>query len=95
MRKKIQRFPWPGCSPGSPSAWRRSRSLGAPAAKSSASQAAQPTDTIKVGPAPEKRKDVAGLKPNVAERAGITEDYILTHVKLAGDSKRNGPGDDV
>ena len=30
---------------------------------------------------------MAGLKPNVAERAGITEDYILTDVKIAGDSK--------
>lgn len=28
-------------------------------------------------------KDVPGLKPNIAERAGITEDYILTEVKAA------------
>ena len=28
-----------------------------------------------------KEADVPGRKPNVAERAGITEDYILTHIK--------------
>ena len=30
-----------------------------------------------------EEKDVAGLKPNVAERVGVTEDYILTSVKAA------------
>ena len=35
---------------------------------------------------------MAGLKPNVAERAGITEDYILTDVKLAADSKTSAMG---
>ena len=49
--------------------------------------AAQAADTIKVTGCLKNEKDVAGLKPNVAERAGITEDYILTDVKLAGDSK--------
>ena len=52
-----------------------------------AAPAAQATDTIKVTGCLKNEKDVAGLKPNVAERAGITEDYILTDVKLAGDSK--------
>lgn len=33
-------------------------------------------------------KDVPGLQANVAERAGITEDYILTNVKA-------GPGNSV
>ena len=29
-----------------------------------------------------READVPGRKPNVAERAGITEDYILTNVKM-------------
>jgi hypothetical protein len=37
-----------------------------------------------------EEKDVAGLKPNMAERAGITEDYILTNVKASADSKVSG-----
>ncbi|MGE0863329.1 MAG: hypothetical protein AB7P34_05435 [Vicinamibacterales bacterium] len=37
-----------------------------------------------------EEKDVAGLKPNVVERAGITEDYILTNVKAAADSQVSG-----
>lgn len=37
-----------------------------------------------------EEKDVAGLKPNVAERAGITEDYILTSVKAAPGSAVSG-----
>ena len=28
-----------------------------------------------------KEADVPGRRPNVAERAGVTEDYILTHIK--------------
>ena len=52
-----------------------------------ASPAAQAADTIKVTGCLKNEKDVAGLKPNVAERAGITEDYILTDVKISGDSK--------
>ena len=37
-----------------------------------------------------EEKDVAGLKPNVAERVGITEDYILTSVKAAPGSSVSG-----
>lgn len=37
-----------------------------------------------------EEKDVAGLKPNVLERAGITEDYILTNVKASADSQVSG-----
>jgi hypothetical protein len=37
-------------------------------------------------------KDVAGRRPNAAERAGITEDYILTSVKMAPGSKVSGIG---
>jgi hypothetical protein len=33
-----------------------------------------------------REKDVAGMQPNVAERAGIGEDYILTNVSMAGSS---------
>lgn len=34
--------------------------------------------------------DVPGLKPNVVERAGVTEDYILTDVKMAPSSPVSG-----
>ena len=37
-------------------------------------------------------KDVAGLKPNPVERAGITEDYVLTMVKMASNSQVSGIG---
>jgi hypothetical protein len=37
-----------------------------------------------------EEKDVAGLAPNAAERAGITEDYVLTNVKMAGSSTVSG-----
>ena len=37
-------------------------------------------------------KDVAGLKPNPIERAGITEDYVLTMVKMASNSPVSGIG---
>lgn len=37
-------------------------------------------------------KDVAGLKPNPVERAGITEDYVLTMVKMASNSQVSGLG---
>lgn len=35
-------------------------------------------------------KDVPGLRPNPAERLGITDDYILTDVKMAQSSKVSG-----
>ena len=53
---------------------------------------AQATDTIKVTGCLKNEKDVAGLKPNVVERAGIAEDYILTEVKLPADSKTSAIG---
>lgn len=37
-------------------------------------------------------KDVPGRQPNAAERAGVTEDYILTAVKMAPGSKTSGIG---
>ena len=37
-----------------------------------------------------QEKDVAGLTPNPAERVGVTNDYILTEVKIAASSKVSG-----
>jgi hypothetical protein len=37
-------------------------------------------------------KDVPGRRPNAAERAGVTEDYILTGVKMAQSSATSGIG---
>lgn len=37
-----------------------------------------------------EEKDVPGSKPNVAERAGVSEDYILTGVKMSSASKVSG-----
>ena len=37
-------------------------------------------------------KDVPGRSPNAAERAGVTEDYILTGVKMAQSSATAGMG---
>ncbi len=39
-----------------------------------------------------EEKAVPGLKPNVAERAGVTEDYILTDAKMAQGSPVAGIG---
>ena len=36
--------------------------------------------------------DVPGLTPNVAEKAGVTEDFILTNVKMSPASKVSGIG---
>lgn len=37
-------------------------------------------------------KDVAGRRPNVAQRAGVTEDYVLTNVKMAPGSTTSAIG---
>ena len=37
-------------------------------------------------------KDVPGRRPNAAERAGITDDYVLTNVKMAQGSPASGIG---
>jgi hypothetical protein len=39
-----------------------------------------------------EEKDVPGLKPNMAERAGVTDDYVLTNVKTAPGSAVSGIG---
>jgi hypothetical protein len=67
-------------------------STGGAAQSQPGTPAAQATDTIKVTGCLKNEKDVPGLKPNVVERAGITEDYILTDVKLADDSKTSAIG---
>jgi hypothetical protein len=52
----------------------------------------QTADTIKVTGCLKSEKDVPGLKPNVVERARITEDDILSDVTLSPDSKTAGLG---
>jgi hypothetical protein len=49
-----------------------------------------PEQTVTVTGCLKAEKDVPGLTPNPAERAGVTEDYILTAVKLAPTSKVSG-----
>jgi hypothetical protein len=48
--------------------------------------------TITISGCLKAEKDVPGLKPNVAERAGVTEDYILTAVKMSPASATSGIG---
>ena len=48
--------------------------------------------TITISGCLKAEKDVPGLKPNVAERAGVTEDYILTTVKMSPSSTTSGMG---
>lgn len=54
--------------------------------------AARPDQVITVRGCLNNEKDVAGLKPNPVERAGITEDYVLTMVKMASNSQVSGIG---
>ena len=44
------------------------------------------------GVAGREAKDVAGREPNAANRTGVTEDYILTGVKMAQSSTTSGIG---
>jgi hypothetical protein len=46
--------------------------------------------TITISGCLKEEKDVPGLKPNVAERAGVTNDFVLTNVKIAGGSTVQG-----
>lgn len=55
-----------------------------------AQRPAATTQAITITGCLKEEKDVPGLKPNVAERAGVTEDYILTDVKMASSSKVSG-----
>ena len=54
--------------------------------------AAANTQAVTVTGCLKAEKDVPGRAPNAAERAGITEDYILTDVKMAASSKTSGIG---
>lgn len=54
--------------------------------------AATANQTVTVTGCLKAEKDVPGRRPNVAERAGITEDYILTSVKMAPSSTTSGIG---
>jgi hypothetical protein len=47
-------------------------------------------DALKLTGCLKMEKEVPGLKPNVAERAGVTDDYILTNAMLAKDSRVSG-----
>ena len=51
--------------------------------------AAAPAGTVTVEGCLVREADVPGRSPNVAERAGITEDYILTSTKMV---KGSAPG---
>lgn len=57
---------------------------------------AQQTDissqTITITGCVKPESDVPGHKPNVVERAGVTEDYILTNVKMGANSKTSALG---
>jgi hypothetical protein len=56
-----------------------------------ATRAGQATDqVVTITGCLKEEKDVPGLTPNPAERAGVTEDYILTDVKMASSSKVSG-----
>jgi hypothetical protein len=63
---------------------------GAPAKPST--QAMQAADVMTITGCLKNEKDVPGLKPSVVERAGITEDYILTEVKPSTGSKTSAIG---
>ena len=65
-------------------------------------ETARPTDDVqRTGHTPQvitvtgclkAEQDVPGRRPNVAERAGVTEDYVLTSVKMAQSSATSGMG---
>jgi hypothetical protein len=48
--------------------------------------------TITISGCLKDEKDVPGLKPNAVERAGVTNDYILTDVKMSPSSGVSGIG---
>lgn len=52
--------------------------------------AAEGTQMLTIVGCLKEEKDVADLKPNAAERAGMTEDYILTDAKMAASSTVSG-----
>ena len=54
--------------------------------------AAAANQTVTVTGCLKAEADVPGRRPNAAERAGVTEDYILTSVKMASGSATSGIG---
>lgn len=48
--------------------------------------------TITIAGCLKEEKDVPGLKPSGAEKAGMTDDYVLTNVKIAAGSAVSGIG---
>lgn len=51
---------------------------------------AAPSQVITIAGCLKEEKDVPGLKPNIAERVGVGDDYILTGVKMAASSQVSG-----
>jgi hypothetical protein len=54
--------------------------------------AAATSQTITISGCLQEEKDVPGLKPNVAERAGVTNDFVVTNVKMSPASSVSGIG---
>lgn len=54
--------------------------------------AAAAEQTVVISGCLKAEKDVPGRRPNMAERAGVTEDYLLTNVKMAQSSPTSGIG---
>jgi len=63
-----------------------------PQASARTERPSKATDVIKVTGCLRLEKDVPGLKPSVAERAGIDDDYMLINVLPAQDSTVSGIG---
>ena len=63
-----------------------------PPAMQTPNRATPATPSITITGCLKDEKDVPGLNPNVVERAGITEDYILTEVKMSPSSAVSGIG---
>jgi len=54
--------------------------------------AANPSQAVTITGCVQPEAAVPGMKPNPVERTGVTEDYILTNVKMAPSSKVAGMG---
>jgi len=76
-------------APQSPQPPQPATSANPPAATQPAERG-QSTQVITIAGCLKEEKDVAGLKPNVAERTGVTEDFILTNAKMAASSTVSG-----
>lgn len=81
--------PQPQNPPSAPASRPADQQQPATDAQRQSTQAAN-TQTVTITGCLKEEKDVAGLRPNPAERAGVMEDYILTDVKMAASSKVSG-----